>query len=235
MEQLTIEQFTVWCENREEALKIKQEIFTHHIYYFETDKIKPVIIDVGAHIGLATLYFKKLYPQAKVIAIEPHPVSFKLLEKNIAENYLEDVTCINGAVVGAGAVINGFHPLHVDTQFQWFSTASFSPGSWNKAQQTEPFPVSTLSLSEVIQSIGIPIDLLKIDIEGAEQEVLREARTTLAKVAHIICEYHMTDKQNRAEFLELLERSGYTVNHEGIKEKFHGKRTLEMIEALRKY
>lgn len=235
MQQLTIEQFTVWCENREEALRIKQEIFSQHSYYFETDQRKPIIIDAGAHIGLASLYFKKLYPQAQIIAIEPHPTSFKLLEKNILENVLEDVTCINAALVGQGNVINGFHPLHADTEYNWFSTASFSPGSWNKSQQTEPLTVATLSLAKVLESIDRPVDLLKIDIEGAEQEVLCEARNNLAKVAHIICEYHRTDNQDRKQFIELLEKKGFDVIREDKKEKLHGKRALELIEAIRQY
>ncbi len=233
MEQLSIEQFTVWCENREEALKIKQEIFSHHIYFFETENPRPVIIDAGAHIGLATLYFKKLYPDAQIIAIEPHPHSFKLLEKNVSENYLTDVTCINAALVGSNEVLNGLRPLYADTEFQWFSTASFLPGAWNKAQQTAPLSVATLSLAKVIKNIGSTVDLLKIDIEGAEQEVLREARPALAKVAHIICEYHMTASQDRGLFLEFLEIEGFEVTHENKKESHHSKHELELIEAVR--
>lgn len=242
MEKLTIEQFTVWCENREEALKIKQEIFSHHIYFFETENQTPLIIDAGAHIGIATLYFKKLYPNAQVIAIEPHPVSFKLLQKNVEENYLENVTLINAAFSAHQTVVQSIQnpepasrTFHADTEFNWFSTASFQAGSWNKSQRTESFSVPILSLSTVLETTGKRVDLLKMDIEGAEQAVLSEARSNLSKVEHIICEFHMTENQNRELFLSFLEKQGYSVTHENKKETFHGPRQLEMIEATKKY
>jgi len=75
--------------------------------------------------------------------------------------------------------------------------------------------------------------LLKLDIEGSEQQIVQSTGHNLAKVAHIICEYHMTEAQNRDRFLELLEAQGYQVTHEDKKEKFHGKRELELIEAIR--
>ena len=250
MEQLTIDQFTVFCENREEVLRIRQEIFTHHAYYFETESEKPVIIDAGAHIGLATLYFKKLYPTAQIIAIEPHPDSCKLLRKNIEVNYLEDVTVIEAALAADARMSEISHDgklaladlprfstttrtFHADTQFNWFSTASFQAGAWNKAQTTDSFSVPTLSLSKVLQTIGKQIDLLKLDIEGAEQEVITEALNNLAQVAHIICEYHPMATQNRENFIKLLEKQHYDVTHEDKTERFHGPRELELIEAVR--
>ncbi len=230
MEQIPIDPFIFYCENREEAQRIKQEIFTHHIYFFETENPAPVIIDAGAHIGLATLYFKKLYPAAQITAIEPHPASFKILQKNIAENYIEDVTLINAALsAGSGTE----KTLYADTEFNWFSTASFHENAWNGSQKTASLAVPALSLTKVLENIGKPIDLLKIDIEGAEQSVLLEARNNLAKVAHIICEFHTTTNQNREQFITFLKAQGYTVTHEDKKERFHAPRQLEMIEAVR--
>lgn len=232
MQQITVDQFTVWYENREEAHQIKREIFSHHTYYFETDSPTPVIIDAGAHIGLATLYFKKLYPAAKIIAIEPHPTSFKLLQKNVSENRLSDVTLLNAALVGHKSS-DQTQTFFADTEFSWFSTASIHEGAWNKAQHTAPLTVPTLSLTEVLKEVGGSVDLLKLDIEGAEQAVLGEARNNLANIAHIICEYHMTDSQNREKFIEVLERAGYEVTHEDKQQKFHAPRQLELIEATR--
>ena len=78
-----IDQYEVNYHDKDELLHLKNEIFVHHCYYFETTVTNPKIIDAGAHIGLATLYFKKLFPFAEITAIEPQPISFKLLEQNV--------------------------------------------------------------------------------------------------------------------------------------------------------
>jgi FkbM family methyltransferase len=74
-----------------------------HTYYFETDNPLPFIIDAGAQIGMSTLYFKKQYPGAEIVAIEPNTINFKLLEENIWENQLDNVTTIQAALTGYGS------------------------------------------------------------------------------------------------------------------------------------
>lgn len=74
------------------------EIFFRDIYFFSADNQTPFILDCGANIGLATLYFKMLYPQSNIIAFEPSPNCFTLLTKNITANKLAGVTAINKAV-----------------------------------------------------------------------------------------------------------------------------------------
>ena len=62
------------------------EIFMRQVYFFRSDSDSPVIVDCGANLGLATLYFRTLYPRSVVEAFEPDPVTFKILEENIAHN-----------------------------------------------------------------------------------------------------------------------------------------------------
>lgn len=205
MEKLTIEQFTVFCGNREETLQLKSEIFTHHCYYFETEASTPYIIDAGAHIGLATLYFKKLYPGAKIIAIEPHPRNFELLKKNVSENNLTDVTLINAALASE----SGYKQLHADTEFEWHSTVSIFPGAWNATQNTKPFLVQAEPLKKFLTQ---KVDLLKMDIEGAEIEVLQAARKQLPQIKKIICEYHPNSRQqlHLEESLKFFKETGFS-------------------------
>lgn len=205
MEKLTIEQFTVSCSNREETLQLKSEIFTHHCYYFETEAPSPYIIDAGAHIGLATLYFKKLYPTATVIAIEPHPKNFELLQRNVLENNLTGVTLVNAALASE----SGYKQLHADTEFEWHSTVSIFPGAWNATQKTEPLLVQAEPLQKFLTR---RVDLLKMDIEGAEMEVLQAARKQLPQVKKIICEYHPSSKQQLRleECLKSFKETGFS-------------------------
>lgn len=220
--------FTISFHNSEEYHHLKQEIFTQDGYYFETDNPSPVIIDAGAHIGLATLYFKKLYPAAHITAIEPHPENFTLLEKNVFENQLADVQLVQAALNTSP----GHTTLYADRSNQrWFSTAGFIEGAWNRQQKSEALTVPTLPLSDFLQQ---PIDFLKLDIEGAELAVLTAAGNNLTKVKHMMIEFHPGSSQSLIGLLETLTKLGFRTRlwkhgQEVRPEKIHG---LVLVEAF---
>ena len=74
------------------------DIFIRNAYFFEAKRSDPLIIDAGANIGMATLYFKFLYPKAKIIAFEPFGATFAVLMDNIELNNLKDVRLVNSAL-----------------------------------------------------------------------------------------------------------------------------------------
>lgn len=185
---------------------LKREIFTHNGYYFEPNEnqaaqqVAPVIIDAGAHIGLATLYFKYLYPEAKIIAIEPNPLAFEILEANIFENQLENVQTFNLALSDKSETAN----FYLDkTENGWWSTAGFIEGAWTGDQQSERTSVKTASLSELIRE---PVDFLKMDIEGAELKVLRASESVLPLIKQLAVEFHPHSEQNLEDLVFLLEK-----------------------------
>lgn len=195
-----LQNFTVFYLAGDEFHHLKREIFTSDCYFFETKNPTPLIVDAGAHIGLSTLYFKYLFPNAQIIAIEPNPVTFEILEKNIFENQLEDVTTINSALFDGN--INEI-PFFIDeTKDQWFSTAGFLKGSWTSDQQTTEIKVPTITLAEVIHQ---SIDLLKMDIEGAETLVLKSGASVLPFIKQIMVEFHPHENQTPQELISLLE------------------------------
>ena len=199
-----LQSYQIYFNNSEEYHHLKTEIFTHDTYYFETDNPAPLIIDAGAHIGLSTLYFKKLYPAARIIAIEPLPQNLALLEKNIWENQLADVTVIPAALSNQV----GDQTFYADeTDFQWWSTASFKSGAWNGIQKSAALTVPTRPLADFLTE---PIDFLKMDIEGAEQLVLEAAQPHLHLIKHMMIEFHPTAGQSLPELVELLEKTGFT-------------------------
>ncbi|MCA9369028.1 MAG: FkbM family methyltransferase [Pseudomonadales bacterium] len=207
MQSAKLKNFTVYFENSEEYHHLKREVFSHDEYYFETDNPNPVIIDAGAHIGLTTLYFKSLYPHATIIALEPNPDLFKLLEKNIWENQLENVTTIQGALSDTRSTTEFF----VDsTKNQWWSTGSFIKGAWTKQQESQAIQVDTWPLSEFVTQ---PIDVLKLDIEGAEQAVLEASQDALPLIDQILMEYHSVKQQNLYYLSEILKQQGYTLSY----------------------
>lgn len=205
IETTKIAPFTVSYETSDEFHTIKNEIFTQNVYYFETKNPEPVIIDAGAHIGLATLYFKKLYPDAHVTAIEPNPQVLHLLKQNIEQNHLENVSVFPIAL----SETTGEKSFFIDSsEYKWWSTGSFESGAWNHQQSSKAITVETQPLSFFLQR---PIDLLKIDIEGAEFAVLREAAAQLKQVKHLILEFHPTQHQSLMALVEFLKEHRFEV------------------------
>ena len=218
--------FTVYYNNSQEFHELKQEVFTRDTYYFEPEIDSPLIIDAGAHIGLSTLYFKRLFPSAHIIAIEPNPQSFALLKKNVFENQLSNVELHSVALDDN----SGQREFYRDsTSAEWYSTAGFLPGAWNHQQKSESFLVKTRPLSDFLSK---SVDLLKLDIEGAEQAVLTKAQERLTCISHLFVEFHPHSGQSLIKTLELLEPYfSLTVWKDGKEIKPKQARGLVLIEG----
>lgn len=220
--------YTLHYRNSEEYHRLKQEIFTRDTYYFETSTAAPVIIDAGAHIGLASLYFKKLYPLARITAIEPLPQNLTLLEQNLWENHLDEVDVVAGAL----ATHAGHEPLYFDaSNDEWFSTAGFSRGAWTGTQQSRHISVQTFPLSQFLTD---KVTALKLDIEGAELAVLTEAGQRLRNTEHLFIEFHPGAHQTLDAVLALLSEQQFatTVWKHGQEIRPSAAQGLVMIEAV---
>ncbi len=196
-----LNKYTIYHNNSEEYHNLKREVFTSDLYYFETENPQPVIIDAGAHIGLATLYFKQLYPGAQITALEPNPESFQLLEKNLFENMIDDVTTVQVALSDHSGEEHFFRD---ETNEWWHSTAGFHKGSWLGTQESDEIFVQTQMLSEYVTG---PVDFLKMDIEGAEQKVLFASQEVLPLVKEFHIEFHTHSSQSLVKLVELLEKT----------------------------
>jgi len=173
-----------------------KEIHEKEIYQFPSDTKNPVIIDCGANIGLSILYFKKLYPDALITAIEADPVIFSILEKNIQTFGCHDVILIHKALsnkVGEVLFIQegadaGRMPLEVE-----------NPG--------KSVRVTAVMLDQLLDQ---EVDFLKIDIEGAETDVILESKK-LHLVKNLFVEYHsfVHAEQRLHQLLEKLAENGF--------------------------
>jgi FkbM family methyltransferase len=150
------------------------EIFGAELYRFQSHSDSPRIVDCGANCGVSVVYFKQLYPRARIVAVEADPNIFALLEWNVARRRLADVVLINKAVtVGTASV--AFHCQGADA-----GRIHTMPAA------RERCAVPTIELDELLDA---PADLLKIDIEGAEAAAVC-ASQRLGEAAHVFCEYH---------------------------------------------
>lgn len=187
-------------------LFLLKELFEFEIYRFKSDTKEPLIIDCGANIGLSAIYFKRLYPNAKIIAFEPDPKIFSYLERNIASFGFEGVELINKALWSDEAELE-------------FYSEGADGGRIKEAGDREK--IVKIKTEKLSKHLSQKVDFLKLDIEGAEYEVLNECKHLLDNVENIFIEYHsfVDKKQNLSLILKILEENGfrYYIEHIGVK------------------
>ena len=151
-----------------------KEIFLNDGYKFECSKKYPIIIDCGANIGVSCLYFKKLFPTCKIIAFEADAQIAEILKKNLALNYYQDIEVINKAV-------------WIDENGVTFGSDGADGGSINNSNNKKYVP--SVRLKNLLDAYK-EIDFLKIDIEGAETDVIIDCNDSLSIAKRIYIEYH---------------------------------------------
>ena len=134
-------------------LSMYKELFIKEIYAFKSKTATPLIIDCGANIGLSVMYFKKLYPKARIIAFEPDKEIFAMLQENIGAFAFSDVT------LKLEAVWVNNDTLHFQSQ------GGLSGRLTGQTSGEHIIDVKGFRLKELLNQ---PVDFLKIDIEGAE-------------------------------------------------------------------
>lgn len=154
-----------------------KEIFVDKVYLISLPE-NPYIIDCGANIGLSILYFKKLYPNAEILAFEPDERNFSLLERNLHSFNLSNI------ILRQEAVWNENTYISFSEEASMSSKIDLSDSGTKK--------VKAIRLRE---HLNRKVDFLKIDIEGAEYEVLCDIADLLPNVNNMFIEYHGTYSQ----------------------------------------
>lgn len=186
-----------------------REIFVHGDYGFDASTEDPLILDCGANVGMATLYFLWRYPRAEVHAFEPDAATFSLLQRNITVNGLNAARAHQAAVSDRDGQI-AFYRDDSDPGHPMMSTM---PGRMRGTDAT----VESVALSSFLER-ELPereIDFLKLDIEGAEDAVLRDLAESGAihRVRELVVEYHhhLGNAPSRlGAFLGRLEAAGFS-------------------------
>jgi FkbM family methyltransferase len=186
-ETIELECFDDWMSR-----KAAKAILAGHVYP-RTDLVTDarVVMDVGANIGAATIYFALLYPQAEIFAFEPLPAAFELLEANTRAVPRVQARCFGLDAVDREA------PLYV---------GAAGPGTSSIFRSSQTLDVSeTIKLRSVSgwlqeNSIG-SVDVLKIDTEGCEIPILNGMRDVLPSVKLIHLEYHSEHDRKEVDHL----------------------------------
>jgi len=136
----------------------------------------PCIIDCGANVGLASVWYSRIYPKAKIVSIEPEPGNFEVLAKNAASR--PQITPVNAAISDRA----GFVELE--------NTRDNAAWAW-ETKESQRGGVRTVTINELLSSDDdlIPF-ILKIDIEGFEVELFRSNTEWVERTPLIVFESH---------------------------------------------
>jgi FkbM family methyltransferase len=141
-----------------------------------------VIVDAGANIGLASVFYANKYPEARIIAIEPEESNYEMLKRNTV-NY-RNIIAIRGALWKEDKDISVVDPGRGEYGFQTKDTED------SRFARTVGC-VRGMTVDGIMRNFALNyIDVLKIDIEGSEKEVFENSRAWINKVGVIAIELH---------------------------------------------
>jgi FkbM family methyltransferase len=175
------------------------EIWKREIYRLPHPESIRSILDCGANIGMGTLYFAVHYPNASIVSFEPDPKIFDLLQRNCDAWNVDHATLVNAAVWTSEA--GGLQ----------FASEGADSGSLIEGQSQHTGDVIEVPAKRLRDYLDQPIDLLKMDIEGAEVAVLEDCDSSLQQVKNLFVEYHSfcDQEQQLDRILTLLKRVGF--------------------------
>jgi FkbM family methyltransferase len=139
---------------------------------------KSVIVDVGANFGLYSICAGARTPKGKIFAFEPIPEQLTLLQTNITDNHLEGIVLPRGKAVAEVAGVRKFF-ISESASFSGFAETG-------RSETSRSLDVDCITLDTYDELSGLAVDLLKIDVEGAELEVLLGAKDLIARSPDIV-------------------------------------------------
>lgn len=174
----------VWLRVPSTDVTTYRQVLLHEEYKFNVRQPPGTIVDAGANVGLASVYFASAFPEARIIAIEPEMQNFELLKRNVAN--FSNVTPVRGALWNEDTEINVIDPGLGESGYVTVATASDAAQDYESRGRVRAFTMDSL-LEEYNLS---HIDILKVDIEGAELEVFQHAQSWINKVDTVVIELH---------------------------------------------
>lgn len=157
---------------------IFSEVFIDKCYSVDISPQPKTILDLGANVGYSSIFFKKKYPAAHVVCVEPIQDNLVVLHQNIKINRME-IEVLEGAISSAKGTLN----MEKGTKDYNFRVTN--------SKKNDNMIVKALTVEEVLNKFGWDfIDLLKVDIEGSEKELFATNADWLYKVNNLIIEAH---------------------------------------------
>jgi FkbM family methyltransferase len=172
-----------------------KELFIDEVYKFNSNGTIPKIIDCGSNIGLSIIFFKRLYPDAEIIAFEPDDDIYTISKYNLNQFGIKDVKLFQKAV-------------WINEEPLIFAKKGSLSGHIVPEKSENTIEIQTVRLKDLLYQ---KIDFLKIDIEGPEFDILKDCGESLKNVDNIFVEYHSFSEnpQMIGELLIILKDAGF--------------------------
>lgn len=163
-----------------------EELFVRRLYSLRSYRAAPVIVDCGGNIGLSAIWFKQAYPDAKLTVYEADPSLAAVLDRNAKRAGFDDILVKNRAVWTASGEVQ-------------FAVTGSDTGKIVADGTTRVLAI------DLATELPETVDLLKMDIEGAEFPVLRHLCHTRAieRVRNLVCELHVT-RERTDDLIDIL-------------------------------
>ena len=172
-----------------------EEIIDREIYDFKCITDSPRILDCGANVGVSCLFFRRRFPKAKITAFEPDPKIFSYLKHNMEHAGINNLELLDKAVWVCETKLN-------------FGSEGSDAGRIGGSSGMIPIEVDTVRLRDYLNE---QIDLLKMDIEGAECEVFADIAPLLYNIRNVFVEYHSIagEPQELDSLIKILKDGGF--------------------------
>lgn len=196
----------IYIRNHTSDVQAFEQIFLTEDYDFSLKNISPkLIVDAGANVGYASVYFANKFPDATILAVEPESGNFRMLERNTS-NY-PNVRSVKSAVWNEDTYLRVIDNGQGSWAFTVESCSADTPGSFKATS------ISTLLKSTSLQEI----DILKMDIEGAEKEVFTSNyESWLGHVKVMIVELHDRIKEGTSDvFYKAIDGHKFSIQEKG--------------------
>lgn len=171
----------VWVRLGTTDASVLRQVLMERHYEFPLMPHPRVIVDAGANIGLSAVFFANKYPGAVIIAIEPEDSNFEMLQRN-AQPYSQ-IKPMKAALWNEDKLISLVDPGQGAHGFQ---TVGENAGQCPLLGLTQAMKLETLMKDRGFDRI----DILKIDIEGAEKEVFEDSANWISHVGVVLAELH---------------------------------------------
>lgn len=175
------------------------EIFVKASLAFDAVVPQPRVLDCGANIGLASLYFKRRFPNATITAFEADPVLAAICRRNLVTNGAVGVDVRDTAIWTSGGTVD-------------FVCEGADSGAIASLEPSIAGTTRTVAAERLYDFLDAPVDLLKLDIEGAEVPVLHDCRDRLRNVRAMTIDLHEFNPMRRqtGTLFDLLAAEGFT-------------------------
>lgn len=163
-------------------LRVYEQVILRQEYDFPAQRAPSFIVDAGANIGLASVFFANRYPNARILSLEPEKSNYDMLVRNAAP--YPNIKPVRGALWSQTAELNVIDP--------GFGSWGFQVGAQNGVSSVaSDKSVHAFTVETIMRDFGVEkIDILKIDIEGSELEIFQTANRWIDKVDSLVVELH---------------------------------------------